>query len=213
MVAPRLYHADADRRNKKYYLYAKVSKTAKTGTFYISEQAIAMEGVAGYYHLLMGVLNSEYDGERSYVPLYGFTEVLPGQVVTNRIATGDGKSFIDFLNNALHLGNDTSYLDWNNIVSNTLSTINLILENATIKNKLSVLGEALIAGFYFSDEVIKSSKKSGNDPAMYLNGKDGGKIHLKIDDDGVVIIRSIQTHRRLILTPPLEQLKPAIKTG
>lgn len=168
---------------KKYYLYAKVSKTAKTGTFYISEQAIAMEGVAGYYHLLMGVLNSEYDGERSYVPLYGFTEVLPGQVVTNRIATGDGKSFIDFLNNALHLGNDTSYLDWNNIVSNTLSTINLILENATIKNKLSVLGEALIAGFYFSDEVIKSSKKSGNDPAMYLNGKTG-KIHLKSTTTG-----------------------------
>ena len=168
---------------KKYYLYAKVSKTAKTGTFYISEQAIAMEGVAGYYHLLMGVLNSEYDGERSYVSLYGFTEVLPGQVVTNRIATGDGKSFIDFLNNALHLGNDTSYLDWNNIVSNTLSTINLILENATIKNKLSVLGEALIAGFYFSDEVIKSSKKSGNDPAMYLNGKTG-KIHLKSTTTG-----------------------------
>ena len=40
---------------KKYYLYAKVSKTAKTGTFYISEQAIAMEGVAGYYHHLLGI--------------------------------------------------------------------------------------------------------------------------------------------------------------
>lgn len=82
---------------KKYYLYAKVSKTAKTGTFYISEQAIAMEGVAGYYHLLMGVLNSEYDGERSYVSLYGFTEVLPGQVRTNKIISLDGKTYFDLL--------------------------------------------------------------------------------------------------------------------
>lgn len=82
---------------KKYYLYAKVSQTDKTGTFYISEQAIAMEGVAGYYHLLMGVLNSEYDGERSYVSLYGFTEVLPGQVRTNQIISPDGKTYFDLL--------------------------------------------------------------------------------------------------------------------
>lgn len=82
---------------KKYYLYAKVSKTAKTGTFYISEQAIAMEGVAGYYHLLMGVLNSEYDGERSYVSLYGFSEILPGRITTDRIVSSDGKTYFDLL--------------------------------------------------------------------------------------------------------------------
>ena len=113
---------------KKYYLYAKVSKTAKTGTFYISEQAIAMEGVAGYYHLLMGVLNSEYDGERSYVSLYGFTEVLPGQVITNKVASANGKNFMDFLNNAFRIGNDKTYIDWNASVANVLS-----MKNATIQ--------------------------------------------------------------------------------
>lgn len=82
---------------KKYYLYAKVSKTAKTGTFYISEQAIAMEGVAGYYHLLMGVLNSEYDGERSYVSLYGFSEILPGRITTDKIVSSDGRTYFDLL--------------------------------------------------------------------------------------------------------------------
>lgn len=168
---------------KKYYLYAAVSPTANRGRFYLSETAIALKAVVGTYYLLIGVLNSEYEGERSYVSLYGFTEVLPGQVMTNRIATSDGKSFIDFLNNALHLGNDSSYLDWNNKVANTLSTINMLLQNATIKNKLSVLGEALIAGFYFSDEIIKSTMKSGSDPAMYLNGKTA-KIHLKSTTTG-----------------------------
>ncbi len=156
--------------DKKYYMYAKVSQTDNTGMFYISEDAIGMDSVAGYYHLLMGILNSEYDGERSYVSLHGFTEVLPGQITTNRIATGDGKSFIDFLNNALHLGNGDSYLDWNNIASNTLSSINMLLENATIKNRLDVLGEALIAGFYFSNELIKSVASAGPAPAITLDG-------------------------------------------
>ncbi len=156
--------------DKKYYMYAKVSQTDNTGMFYISEQAIAMEGVQGYYHLLMGVLNSEYDGERSYVSLHGFTEVLPGQITTNRIATGDGKSFIDFLNNAMHLGNEKSYLDWNNLVADTLSSINMLLENATIKNRLDVLGEALLAGFYFSNELIKSVATGENGPAITIDG-------------------------------------------
>ena len=96
--------------NKRYYLYAKVSKTEKTGVFYMSEEAIAMEGVSGYYHLLMGVLNSEYDGERSYVSLYGFTEVLPGRITTDKVVSADGSSFFDMLNNALKLGD---VLDFN----------------------------------------------------------------------------------------------------
>ena len=126
---------------KKYYLYAKVSKTAKTGTFYISEQAIAMEGVAGYYHLLMGVLNSEYDGERSYVSLYGFTEVLPGQVITNKVASANGKNFMDFLNNAFRIGNDKTYIDWNASVATVLS-----MKNATIQIA-NTAGQTMI---YFS---------------------------------------------------------------
>ena len=126
---------------KKYYLYAKVSKTAKTGTFYISELAIAMEGVAGYYHLLMGVLNSEYDGERSYVSLYGFTEVLPGQVITNKVASANGKNFMDFLNNAFRIGNDKTYIDWNASVANVLS-----MKNATIQIA-NTAGQTMI---YFS---------------------------------------------------------------
>lgn len=169
----------------KYYLYAKVNRaaTAIKGSFLLSDRAIKMTDVAGYYHLLVGVLNSEYDGERSFASLYGFTEIMPGRMTTDKIVSADGNNFMDFLNNAFRIGNADSYLDWNNKVANTLSTINMMLENATIKNKLSVLGEALLAGFYFSNEIIKSSMKVGSDPAMYLNGKTG-KIHLKSDYTG-----------------------------
>ncbi len=174
-----------DNGEKKYYLYAKVNRTntSAKGDFLLSDRAIKMTDVAGYYHLLVGILNSEYDGERSFASLYGFTEIMPGRITTDKIVSADGKNFMDFLSNAFRIGDDNSYLDWNNKVANTLSTINLLLENATIKNKLSVLGEALLAGFYFSDEVIKSTKKTGADPAMYINGKTA-KIHLKSDYTG-----------------------------
>lgn len=82
---------------KKFYLYAKVSDTAQTGEFLLSETAIGMEAVAGYYHLLVGVLNSEYDGARSYVSLYGFSEILPGRITTDRIVSSDGKTYFDLL--------------------------------------------------------------------------------------------------------------------
>lgn len=114
--------------DKRYYLYAKVNRTGTTGMFYISERAIALEETAEYYHLLMGVLNSAYDGKRSYVSLYGFTEILPGQIVTNRIATADGGSFLDLAGNAMRIGDKVSYLDWNSETHNALS-----LSNATIR--------------------------------------------------------------------------------
>ena len=86
-----------DDGKKKYYLYAKVSKTAQTGVFTLSENAIKLEGVSGFYHLLVGVLNSEYNEERSFVTLYGFTEILPGRITTDKIVSTDGNTYFDLL--------------------------------------------------------------------------------------------------------------------
>ena len=82
---------------KKYYLYAKVGKENQAGTFLLSETAIKMELITGYYHLLTGVLNSEYEGSRSFVQLYGFTEILPGRVTTERILSPDGDTYFDLV--------------------------------------------------------------------------------------------------------------------
>ena len=151
---------------KRYYLYAKCSKTESLGgELVLSENAIKMEEVADYYHFLVGVLNSESENERSFVSLYGFTEVLPGRITTDRIVSGDGKSFLDLVSNAFKLG---EVLDFNNEEADTL-----ILNNAKIKNALKVIGEALIAGFYFSDEQIRSSMMNGTDYALLLDGKRG----------------------------------------
>lgn len=99
--------------SKKYYIYARVSKTGTTGNYVVSEQSIAMEQETGYYHLLVGLLNSEMDGDRDYVPMYGFTEILPGQITTDFIRSADGNSFLDLAHNQAKLGNALRALSWN----------------------------------------------------------------------------------------------------
>lgn len=82
---------------KKYYLYIKANKSSSEGTFLLSETAIKLEQVSGYYHFLVGILNSEYEGERSFVTLYGFTEILPGRITTDKIVSTDGNTYFDLL--------------------------------------------------------------------------------------------------------------------
>lgn len=82
---------------KKFYLYAKCSKDNQSGMFLLSETAIALEQIDGYYHLLVGILNSENNGERSFATLYGFTEILPGRITTDKIVSSDGKTYFDLL--------------------------------------------------------------------------------------------------------------------
>lgn len=84
-----------DVPEKKYYLYVRVSRTGQDGVFYMSETAVSMEAENDVYYLLMGLLNSEYEDSRSYVSLYGFTEILPGQVTTDTLRDPDGNLVID----------------------------------------------------------------------------------------------------------------------
>ena len=96
-----------------YYLYVKANKNGTTGSYILSKNAIKLEGVEGYYHFLVGILNSEFEEDRSFVELFGFTEILPGRITTDRIVSSDGLNFMDFVNNAFRVGNSDSYFDWN----------------------------------------------------------------------------------------------------
>ena len=139
-----------DDGKKKYYLYAKVSKTAQTGVFILSENAIKLEGVSGFYHLLVGVLNSEYNEERSFVTLYGFTEILPGRITTDKIVSTDGNTYFDLLKGIISgqikfkSGSSGLYeLDeWeavNGLITQAQNTANAAVESA--KNANTAVGD------------------------------------------------------------------------
>lgn len=91
-LSPALTNADA-----AYYIYAKVAKNGSSGDIVMSQTPIAMEGVTGFYHFLIGILNSEYEGTRSFAPMFGYTEILPGRVTTDRVCSADGVNFFDLV--------------------------------------------------------------------------------------------------------------------
>lgn len=128
-----------DDADKRYYLYAKCAKTGnKTnagGTYLLSETAIAMEGEAGYYHFLVGMLNSEFEEDRSFATMYGYTEVLPGRITTDKIVSSNGESYLDLLNNAMRIGDDNRYLAWN-VIRGLLAIVNATLEIKNPKGEL-----------------------------------------------------------------------------
>lgn len=138
-----------DDGKKKYYLYAKVSKTAQTGVFILSENAIKLEGVSGFYHLLVGVLNSEYNEERSFVTLYGFTEILPGRITTDKIVSTDGNTYFDLLKGIISgkitfksgssgLYELSEWGDVNGLITQAQNTANAAVESA--KNANTAVG-------------------------------------------------------------------------
>lgn len=146
--------------SKKYYLYAKVSKTTDKGVFFLSESAKTLNGVDGHYCLLVGVLNSEYNGERSFATLYGFTEILPGRVTTDRVVSGDGNSYFDMLANAMKLGDA---LDFNSAGDGKLRIKGTIVQSQSGQESYigCYRGEYTASYTYYNgDEVIFT--KDGN---------------------------------------------------
>ena len=78
---------------KTIHLYAKVERNGANGVFFASDTAKAMEAEAGYYYLYLGMLSQAPN--RAFTTLYGFTEVLPSQIRTERITSADGSTSIN----------------------------------------------------------------------------------------------------------------------
>lgn len=90
----------------KYYIYARCPKVGDgLGAFVMSETAIGLEQEEGYYHFLVGILNAEYEGSRSFVSLYGYTEILPGRLTVGNVMSKDGRCWFDLDTGHFHIGN------------------------------------------------------------------------------------------------------------
>ena len=93
-----------------YYLYAKVSRTSSSSaSFELSTEVKTIDGTSGYYYLLVGVLSSmSDDGKRSLAPLFGYTEILPNQILTSSIRSANGDTILDLETGILSLNSNSS---------------------------------------------------------------------------------------------------------
>lgn len=105
------YHSEIlEDADKKYYVYVKAEKTGTDAVFMLSEKPIKMEEQEGYYHFLTGTLGAEYGGMREFVPLYGFTEILPGQITTDILRSTTGNLVIDLANAIITANNGARFI-------------------------------------------------------------------------------------------------------
>ena len=140
--------------NKTYYFYIKATVGNDNGSFLLSETPKKMREDSDCYYFLVGVLNSEYDGEREFVRLYGFTEILPSRITTERVVSSNGDSYFDMVGNKMKLGNALSF--------NANNDNKLVLNGALVQNGGGV--QSLIGCFrgeyknyedyYYGDEVL-----------------------------------------------------------
>ena len=117
-----------DDKAKSYYLYIKANKAIETAEFVLSETKIGMEQEAGFYHFLYATVNSEYDGERGIAQFNGFTEITGGQMVTNRIASGNGQQFIALYDDRIEINahlqiSDRNKLEFKQLVNPDLQSL------------------------------------------------------------------------------------------
>ena len=118
--------------DKPYYVYAHCPHDTKTqATFKVSDTAIAMDADADAYTLLLGFLNTaaDADADRTFAQMYGYTEILPSRITTDKIVSADGKTYFDLVNGEIG-GN----IKFTATVDNTSVINSIINNNTTVKN-------------------------------------------------------------------------------
>ena len=188
-----------DEPTASYYLYARVPKDGTSGMYLLSESAIDMNTEERYYHLLVGILNSEYNGEREFVSLYGFTEVLPGRISTSLIRSTDGETYFDLekgeIGGAIHLKAGSKGLE-------------NIIDEVTIGGQ-NLLRNTGFTGDYLSERladeiVLDATSQMENNPLSYWEGSTGVNVTADADSaSGYVANLSEGTLIQTLQTPTI----------
>lgn len=91
--------------DKAYYVYARNNNDdERTGTYLLSENPLT-----GSQYYMLGLMNSpDTEGNRSFIRMYGFTEIAPGRITTDRIVTSQG-DYLDLAAARMKLGDKFEY--------------------------------------------------------------------------------------------------------
>lgn len=105
------FHSDIltdEDKDKGFYVYAVVENNEKLkggiGSYSLEESPVGMRDKLeseGVLYLLVGILNQEYAGTREFLPLYGFTQILPAQITTDMIRSANGSCYFDLARNEI----------------------------------------------------------------------------------------------------------------
>lgn len=163
---PTFASAVLDNPDQAYYLYAVVPNTTGggIGAFQLSTEGRAFEQDENF-NLLVGILNSEFDNSRSFAPLYGLTEILPGRILVDLLIAASGNSYINLALGTLLFANQgyTQGMDFGVTSKDQL----------TVKGTINALS-AVLGGFKIDNDKFQSlATDADGTPNIELNGKTG----------------------------------------
>lgn len=139
------------REEEAYYVYAKCSRTGTEGQIICSTQQIKLEDDPNYYHFLVGILNTPYDGSRSWNPNYGYTEIAGETITTGVIKSKNANVVIDLNNGTLTASEFRFYVGNDEVINK----INISEEGIKINaNRVDITGAVTLTSF--SSDLLSS---------------------------------------------------------
>ena len=156
--------------SKSYYIYVKApTDTTEAATFLFSDTAKQMEDETGYYLLLFGFLNKpDTSGARSFAQMYGYSEILPGRITTDKVVSQDGKTGFDLVNGRIY-GN----IEFNASEDNTALINNIINANTIVAGAASSATSALSTA---KEALAKAEEAAGEVNPNLLRGTEYMRI-------------------------------------
>ena len=156
--------------SKSYYIYVKApTDTTEAATFLFSDTAKQMEDETGYYLLLFGFLNKpDASGARSFAQMYGYSEILPGRITTDKVVSQDGKTGFDLVNGRIY-GN----IEFNASEDNTALINNIINANTIVTGAASSATSALSTA---KEALAKAEEAAGEVNPNLLRGTEYMRI-------------------------------------
>ena len=156
--------------SKSYYIYVKApTDTTEATSFLFSDTAKQMEDETGYYLLLFGFLNKpDTSGARSFAQMYGYSEILPGRITTDKVVSQDGKTGFDLVNGRIY-GN----IEFNASEDNTALINNIINANTIVTGAASSATSALSTA---KEALAKAEEAAGEVNPNLLRGTEYMRI-------------------------------------
>ena len=165
------HSATFDDSEKAYYVYAVVGRDNAIGSYAFSETPIKMEAYGGAYYFLVGILNSESAGTRELTTLYGFTQILPNQISTDRITSADGSCYFDLATN--EIGGIIKFKAGSEGLENIAGDINIGAQN--------LLRNSGFTGDYLSERladevVLDATSQMENNPFAHWEASSSARV-------------------------------------
>lgn len=130
--------------NQTYYLYAVCAKSATNANNlgYITEgagfslEAAPQAHTEQSFYFLVGILNREKDGTRSFATVYGYSEVLGNRITTGRIVSADGQTWFDLTTGEIRTNKSIKF-SWQGSQQDLADAMSRVNNNANNANALA----------------------------------------------------------------------------